>query len=125
MDLRVFGADRAALLESLSQFEALSIPLSGYAMGRPGSLAAYFGPCISSTPEAARQFVQWYVARHAGEPVFWDLLPDNRAAVQLAEEFGFSCRRKLVRMARVAAAGGPIPRTDCSATYALAGFEYG
>jgi hypothetical protein len=125
MDLRVFGADRAALLESLSQFEAVSIPQAGYAMGRPGSLAAYFGPCISATPEAARQFVQWYVARHAGEPIFWDLLPDNRDAVQLAEEFGFSCRRKLVRMARAAAGGGPIPRTDCSTTYALAGFEYG
>ena len=117
-----FGADRSKLLSRLTEGEWVSIAGSGYAMGRPGANAAYFGPCVAGSIEDARGFVEWFLARHAGEPVCWDLLPENREAVRLAGDFGFECSRILVRMARGAAR--PI-ETDASRVYAIAGFEFG
>ena len=103
MDLRAFGADRSRLLARLADSESASIPGSGFAMGRPGSRAAFFGPCVAASVDVARRFVDWFVARHAGEPVYWDLLPDNPEAALLAESVGFRRIRQLVRMARGAA----------------------
>jgi len=117
-----FGADRSDLLSRLAMGERVSIAGSGYAMGRPGAKAAYFGPCVADSAGAAREFVEWFLARHAGESVYWDLLPENREAVQLAVDFGFECDRVLVRMAR--GAGRPL-ESDASLVYAIAGFEFG
>ena len=122
MDLRAFGADRSRLLASLASGESTSIPGAGYAMGRPGSNAAYFGPCVADSPAAAQAFVEWFLARHAGESVYWDLLPESRDAVRIAERFGFQCARQLVRMAR----GKTRPAAaNAQQIYALAGFEFG
>ena len=121
MDLRAFGADRSRLLGRLAAGESASIPGSGYGMGRPGSRAAYFGPCVATSVEAARSFVAWFVARHAGETVYWDLLPGNADAVALAEQFGFQRIRSLVRMARGQSCGS----SDSQHVYAIAGFEFG
>ena len=121
MDLRAFGADRSLLLSSLAG-ESASIPGSGYAMGRAGSKAAYFGPCVAASPPAARRLAGWFLARHGGESVYWDLLPENREAVSLAEEWGFRRVRQLVRMTR-----GDSRRVqpDTRLVYAIAGFEFG
>jgi hypothetical protein len=54
------------------------------------------------------------------EPWFWDLLPANAAAVELATEFGFAPVRRLVRMVR-----GERLRGDDTMVYAIAGFEFG
>jgi GNAT superfamily N-acetyltransferase len=121
MDRRAFGADRGRLLASLAGGESASIPGSGFAMGRPGSRAAFFGPCVATSVDAARSLVGWFVARHAGEPVYWDLLPDHPEAAALAERFGFQRIRELVRMARGASSAPPDPRQ----VYAIAGFEFG
>ncbi len=124
-DLRVFGADRSRLLSRLATVESASAPGSGYAMARPGANAAYFGPCVAESVEAAETLLEWFLARHGAEPVTWDLLPDNREAVQLAHRFGFECARQLVRMARP---GPGKPRelsTSAQRTYAIAGFELG
>ena len=67
----------------------------GYAMARPGSQAAYFGPCVSRRAEAAAELLAWFLARHPGEPVCWDLLPHNTEAVRLARAFGFDAARRL------------------------------
>ena len=125
MDRQAFGADRSDLLRSLATVERVSVSGEGYAMGRPGTEASYFGPCLSRSSEAARQLVQWYLSRHCQEPVYWDLFPDNREAVRLAQEFGFAHTRKLMRMARAGPGAGQMPQADRSITYALAGFEYG
>jgi GNAT superfamily N-acetyltransferase len=122
MDLRAFGADRSKLLSRLASRESASAPGSGYAMGRPGSIAAYFGPCVASSPDAAQGFVQWFVTRHSAERIFWDLLPANQQALSLAQKFGFQRVRELVRMGRGAAA--PL-QTDAQQLYAMAGFEFG
>lgn len=138
IDLAAFGCDRFPLLMSLARppsgepggpspesEDAGSLPEQGYALGRPGARAAYFGPCVARTPESARELLAWFLARHAGEPVFWDLLPENRDAVALAGEFGFRRDRQLVRMLRREAPDAAAPRIDTRLTYAIAGFEYG
>lgn len=96
-----------------------------FARGRPGSRAAYFGPCNAATPEAAAELVKWFIDVHPGEAIYWDLLPSNVDAVDLARAHGFSPERKLVRMARRGRTGAlPLP-TVMERTYAITGFEWG
>src|SRR5260370_23323674 len=124
LDRRVFGADRSALLSMLAQVESASIPGSAYAMGRPGSHAAYFGPCVAADSEQARSLLAWFLARHASESIYWDLLPENQAAVNLASHYGFARSRQLVRMARGSGAVPALP-TRPQEIYAIAGLELG
>jgi len=124
LDRAAFGACRSRLLHALARFEAAAKPGVGYVMGRPGTKAAYLGPCVSRSPAGARELLEWYLARHAGERVFWDLLPRNQSALALARAFGFTPVRQLTRMVL---GGGHArgPERDDSLVYALAGFEYG
>lgn len=122
-DQKVFGADRVALLAQLAPLGSASLSGQGYAMGRPGSLAAYFGPCVASSRDAAETLLRWFLAQHAQEEVFWDLLPENKEAVRLAREFGFAPTRHLVRMVR---SNGPAsPLSNHTELFAIAGFEFG
>jgi len=125
LDREAFGADRSELLSQLALQGAAAIPNRGYAMARPGSEAAYFGPCVSRDAEAARALLAWFRARHSGENAYWDILPHNTAAVRLARASGFTPLRRLVRMLRPGVPAAPplAPRDDY--TFALAGFEYG
>lgn len=125
LDRLAFGCDRTGLLRSLAEHEAASVPGLGYAMGRPGTRATYFGPCVARTAETARLLVEWFLARHANEPAFWDLLPENRAALTLAAEFGFMRDRAVVRMVRRERPEAVAPPLDTKLTFAIAGFEYG
>jgi hypothetical protein len=109
----------------LAREESASIPRSGYAMGRPGANAAYFGPCVAATPQTAQSLLEWFLSRRSGEPVYWDLLPDNLEAVRLARKFRFERSRELVRMARRGTAD-PRPLTpSVDEVYAIAGLEFG
>ncbi len=125
LDREAFGADRSALLAQLAPLGSAAIPGGGYAMGRPGSKAAYFGPCVSRSPEAARELLGWFLGQHPGQPVYWDLLPENRAAAELALKFGFTPLRRLVRMVRRGAPAARPLTFHNSHVYAIAGFEYG
>lgn len=120
LDKSAFGADRRALLVELSGIESASLPSGSYAMGRPGTNAAYFGPCVAHSVQDADALLQWFLARHASERVFWDILPENTEAVKLAHENGFTEVRNLARMAF-----GRSPIIENSAVWAIAGFEYG
>jgi len=124
LDRAAFGADRLNVLRRVV-VESACVPGEGYAMGRPGTKAAYFGPCVCRSLEAARTLLEWFLARHPGESVFWDLLPGNAEALRLAQGFGFEPRRKLVRMALRGSPEAAPFRHDDSAVFALAGFEYG
>ena len=95
------------------------------ARGRPGSKAAYFGPCRAATSADARMLLDWFLGLHSGEAIYWDILPDNRPAVELARERGFAPVRKLMRMARSGRPGAAHLPTDIEHTYAIAGFEWG
>ncbi len=125
LDREAFGADRSRLLNVLAGIESASVAGSGFAMGRPGSRAAYFGPCVARSAKAARDLLAWFLHRHEQEDVYWDILAVNTDAVEIAREFGFERRRELVRMA-LADAKNPSPlRNGDSLVFATAGFEFG
>ncbi len=114
LDVRAVGADRSKWLDHLAR--------QGSSAGRPGTKAAYFGPCVCTEAAEARERLCAFLAAHPGERIFWDVLPHNTAASELAREFGFAPLRQLVRMAL------PGPGTfahDDHLVYAIAGFEFG
>ncbi len=121
LDSAVFGADRSVLIGHLAELEAASLGDSSFALGRPGLNGCFFGPCISTTPAGARTLLRWFLARHPGEPVFWDLFPHHQEAAKLAAEFGFRPVRHLIRMSLHA----PAPVLPDARIYAIGGFEYG
>jgi len=125
LDCQAFGADRSSLLPLLAFEDAAAVPGLGYAMGRPGTRAAYFGPCVATSGEAARDLLSRFLSLHSHETVFWDLLPHNQAALSLAHRFGFERRRELIRMARPVAARPAEFLHNDAYVFAIAGFEYG
>jgi len=124
-DRAYFGSYRVPLLNALLKQEAGYIMGYGYAMGRPGERATYFGPCVVRTRDAARQLVEWFVSQHHSEDIYWDLFPDNKDAVQLAIDYGFEPDRHLMRMALPTAPGIPPLVRNNASVFAIAGFEYG
>jgi hypothetical protein len=125
LDREAFGADRSRLLNVLAGVESASVAGSGFAMGRSGSRAAYFGPCVARSAGAARELLTWFLHRHEQEDVYWDILAVNTDAVEIAREFGFECRRELVRMALADVKNhSPLQNRD-SLVFATAGFEFG
>lgn len=125
LDRVAFGAGRAALLAGLAAIESASIGTDAFAMGRSGTKAAYFGPCVSRGAEHAGKLLDWFLARHAAENVFWDIVEPNRAARALAEERGFAPMRRLTRMALAGRPSPPAFVESPNLVYALGGFEFG
>jgi GNAT superfamily N-acetyltransferase len=120
-----FAADRSTLLQDLARIGSATVAGSGFAMGRPGSRATYFGPCVSQSSTTAAKLLDWFLARHPGEPVAWDVLPANNDAVTLARSRGFAPARHLIRMVRRGSGVDGPPPVNAPAIYATAGFEYG
>jgi GNAT superfamily N-acetyltransferase len=125
LDREAFGACRAALLPALEPIEAASIGADAFAMGRPGTKAAYFGPCVSRGAEHAARLLDWFLARHVAENVFWDIIEPNPAARALALERGFAPARSLTRMALAGRVSPPAYKERPNLVYALGGFEFG
>jgi GNAT superfamily N-acetyltransferase len=125
LDREAFGADRSRLLSILAGIESVSIPGTGFAVGRGGARAAYFGPCVARSAEAARQMLAWFLERHAAENVYCDILPANLDAVATAREFGFEPSRRLSRMFVSGVDAAPPLRNNDALVFAAAGFEYG
>jgi GNAT superfamily N-acetyltransferase len=111
LDKEAFGADRGALLERLAIFESASLGDS-FAMGR----GKRFGPCVSSSKEAALSLAQWFLSRHPNKQILWDLFPENN----LAQTLGFEFSRRVTRMVR-----GRKLKSNSTLIYACAGFEFG
>ncbi len=119
LDTLAFGTDRETVLLRLGQSSQTLTAQDGYAMRRDGQRAAYLGPCVARTPQAAKRLIH-AALRHNEGPCVWDLLPENANAVRLARKLGFTPERRLVRMFR----GEPL-RAKEGWIYALAGFELG
>jgi len=125
LDREAFGADRSRLLKVLGRIESASIHGTGFAIGRPGSSAPYFGPCVARSPAAARSLLEWFLEKHSAESISWDILPSNGDAVALAREFGFRRVRALARMALAGRSDPAALGNHDSLVFAAAGFEYG
>jgi GNAT superfamily N-acetyltransferase len=126
LDGPVFGADRSALLESLANSGPAMLArrdgrLVAFGMARGGHNAAFMGPVTAEHADGASQIVSALLAELGPDSdVYWDLLPDNAVASELAAELGFATARQLTRMYL----GQPGPG-DAGRTYAIAGFEWG
>lgn len=125
LDRRAFGTDRSELLQSLARVESASVLGRGYAMGRPGSRTAYFGPCVAESADAAATLLRWYLTRHPAEPAYWDILAANDEAESLAREHGFAPIRELTRMVRILRTDAQRAPSDPRLVYATAGLECG
>jgi GNAT superfamily N-acetyltransferase len=127
LDQEAFGVSRTEVLRSLLPGcwqECFRTP-DGYVMARPGSNAHYLGPCVARDREHARMLIEMVLSKHCGELMFWDVLPGNELAVQLAEGFGFTCARKLRRMWRPGVGEGSEIAANLAMQFAVAGFEFG
>ena len=120
-----FGVSRAALLTQLSRIGGVSHHESGFALWRPGSSAAYFGPCVANDRDSAEHLLRECLRANRGLPLVWDLAPQNTDAVQLAAQYGFKKSRTLSRMACALRPDAKPLRTEMDSIFALAGFEYG
>ena len=126
LDRKACGYDRSALIRDLSSDPSVECVQSdsGYAFGRPGSAAWYAGPCMASSEGEAETLLRRLLAPHAGDRVFWDLLPASEPARRLAFRLGFRPARRLMRMLRKDA-GADLRESRPSRVYAAAGFEFG
>jgi hypothetical protein len=126
LDRLAFGADRGRVIEQIVRCcgpDVWAAP-QGYLLSRPGSKARFLGPCVAKEPQVAQGMIAALLRRHQGETVYWDLLPANAYARELAESLGFRCARKLVRMSRPRSARQETPQR-IEWQFATAGFEYG
>jgi GNAT superfamily N-acetyltransferase len=124
MDEKAFGVSRAQILEELSELGGTSSD-NGYVLSRSGRTARSLGPCVAISKKEAKQLIAKHLDSHKrgsgeSEVWYWDLLPENGAAVESAKSLGFTRRRILWRMRR----GDPIRNNDAM-VFATAGFELG
>jgi ribosomal protein S18 acetylase RimI-like enzyme len=106
-DKAVFGADRSALLTSMSEMapEFTHVArnageVSGYIFGRRGSYADQAGPWVARTEEVAEDLLNRFLRQSRSADVFVDVLPQNLHVLRLLRAHGFVFSRPLTRMFR-------------------------
>ncbi|HKW18454.1 MAG TPA: GNAT family N-acetyltransferase [Terriglobales bacterium] len=120
LDREAYVADRASLLQTLTAKSTVYQDSGGFLFTRTGRTTRYLGPCVTSDYETACRLIVEASDKAHDVSWSWDLLPENKEAVALAKEFGFSPQRYLTRMTR----GKPL-RGNERMIYAIAGFELG
>lgn len=129
LDKKGFGGDRERLLRMLSRLPGVQVATlpggTGYAMLRPGANAWQLGPMVCDGPQSGRALLQWALATTIGEALFWDLDVGNLHAAALADEYGFTTQRELVRMALPGVENPPSFGGHPQLVYAIAGFDFG
>jgi GNAT superfamily N-acetyltransferase len=119
LDSEAFGADRTEVLQALAR-RGPAIQTNGLLCTRAGRSAAYLGPCVAASADAANALISDRLQLSPDVAWVWDLLPANGHAVEIAVRRGFKRQRSLTRMSR----GKTLrPREDW--VYAIAGFELG
>jgi GNAT superfamily N-acetyltransferase len=118
LDKAAYGYCRKRLLSSLGGVTGSDD--SSYVLTRSGAVRSYLGPCVAEDPHAANRLIAPIVEAIPASGWFWDLLPKNYDAVELASSLGFKPVRNLVRMSL-----GSYLRGQEQKIYALAGFEFG
>jgi ribosomal protein S18 acetylase RimI-like enzyme len=120
LDRKAYGADRTRLLSLLAgSGHVAAAAEDGFVMSRPGAHAAFLGPCVARCTETAQLLIEQCFSGRDGV-WFWDLLPANNDAIQIAKHLGFQPRRRLVRMVK----GQDVVGCQ-SMIYAGGGFEFG
>ena len=128
LDREAFGADRSKLIESLLN-DACVAPmvastdgrLSGYALARRGSAAAYIGPLVAFDAGQAASLLDALLSQLAGQQIYVDWNTNFRRGAEVLAARGFVKQRDLVRMAYGAANGA----ASSESVFAIAGPELG
>lgn len=127
LDLPAFGADRLDLLMWLSAEGPAMVArrerggeIVAFGMARPGQNAWQLGPIVAADTSSGRAVAEAMLSVMPQEEIFWDLLPDNREVLAMAEQLGFSAARRLLRMRL-----GPAIFEHPERIVAAAGFELG
>ncbi len=112
-DARAFGAERRAVLRSMSgrnlEFcfvrreprgagERGASPVSGYLIARHGQDAVQVGPWVANDAAGADELLRSFLRRVPGKRVFVDVPHPNAAGVALIERYGFKVQRGFARM---------------------------
>lgn len=125
-DLHIFGADRSALLKTLSnnghfvQMLDSSANTFGYGFARLGFDASYIGPLIASDPNIAEKILTNLLVELPSGPVYIDTLSGNKNSNDLVHSIGFKVARELTRMYL-----GSFNDGITEKIYSVAGFELG
>jgi GNAT superfamily N-acetyltransferase len=105
-DREVFGADRSALLGSLSHHAPSLVVVpsffdrQGYAFGRHGLFADHLGPWMARDDHTAEILLKEFLQRSTCDTVIVDALKTTRATGEVLREQGFYPARPLTRMYR-------------------------
>ena len=128
LDREAFGADRSKLIESLvadacgePMAAAVGGRLTGYALARRGSNAAYIGPLVTTDARQAASLLDGILGQLAGEQVYVDLNTNFERGAQLLAARGFVKQRDLVRMTY----GAQSSAASSASVFAIAGPELG
>lgn len=126
IDREACSYDRSRLLRDLCTDSTVTgvICPQGFAFGRPGSSAWFVGPCVAENSQAAATVLRGSLEEQQDKRVFWDFLPSNQSARELAAELGFRPVRRLERM-MLRGGESPSPHSHSEQVYATAGFEFG
>ena len=126
-DARLFGTDRAHILEALHAGRPARCFLAeragqivGYVLSRPGARAWHLGPLAADDPRTAERLSRLALLPDGGNMVMDVVLP-NADAVALATALGLAQVRRFIRMTR----GAPPPSVDLGRLYTSAGPELG
>jgi N-acetylglutamate synthase-like GNAT family acetyltransferase len=128
LDREVFGADRSALLQALSESAPEFVQVSvgptgvwGYSFGRHGSHSDHLGPWVAHDESGAERMLDTFLARSARESIVVDCLISNPWARGALEARGFELARPLTRMRR----GGNIYPGHPEVVCGILGPEFG
>jgi predicted N-acetyltransferase YhbS len=132
LEAYAFGVPRPRLLHALAQqSQAVNVAtdesgqVRGFGMRRAGASAHYLGPVIAVRPEDAAPLIASLLQGLEGQPVCWDIPAPNRAAVELAAAYGFTCQRGLTRMVLGRRTRRSCPQHRPEMQFAITGFATG
>ena len=129
LDRKAFGADRSALLRSLTDAASAFTLIAkrdgavvGYTFGRSGSRADHLGPWMARDKGVAATLLDEFLYRSARDLVFVDCVRPNLWAVPLVQARGFDFSRPLTRMFR-GRTNFRVVRTCCAPSSVLSSDE--
>jgi GNAT superfamily N-acetyltransferase len=131
LDRQMSGVDRSRLIETIAAEAGVTVlvaeeegteGVTGFAVLRPGRVAAYIGPIVALDAATAAALFRGLMGRcaTAGVPVFVDTVTQPVLEPALIEE-GFAIARTLTRMGRTAAEGHRMAYGE--GVFAIAGLE--
>lgn len=125
LDQLAFNADRSKLIERLMVNEPVVVraadgTLSGYALSRNGTRAAYVGPVVAKDAQQVETLLNQVLSQLDGRQVYIDFNKECSTGTSVLSEHGFVKERDLIRMR----AGSPSAKTS-PLVVAIAGPEIG